>query len=244
MYRHRLLPNAHVVAKSLAESLDNRWLLSKRSAGTPLMEEFLKREKRGRQRWVCLDIETVTNALRSTEIWQIGIVDCDTGQVLIDAYLEHFCPSYCRCRAVVHRFHDTRPEALGKMFKEKRINHCNVLIWGKVYHDMKYTRAYLAKAGLGTLLPPDKQCLLILHRVAANVNFALGLGSIYPAAYPGDRLIENHHDALTDAKMLRNLVTKLEPAWGRGKGSEEKRKALQRQLRSQQTLNIYLISKS
>lgn len=79
---------------------------------------------------------------------------------------------------------------------------------------------------------------------AANVNSALGLGSIYPAAYPGDRLIENHHDALTDAKMLRNLVTKLEPAWGRGKGSEEKRKALQRQLRSQQTLDIYLISKS
>jgi hypothetical protein len=181
------------------------------------MEEFLKREKRGRQRWVCLDIETVTNVLRSTEIWQISIVDYDTGQVLIDAYLEHFCPSYCRCRAVVHRFHDTRPEALGKMFKEKRINHCNVLIWGKGYHDMKYTRAYLAKAGLGALLPPDKQCLLILHQVAANVNFALGLGSIYPAAYPGDRLIENHHDALTDAKMLRNLVTKLEPAWGRGK---------------------------
>jgi hypothetical protein len=184
MYRHRLLPNAHVVAKSLAGSLDNRWLLSKRSAGTPLMEEFLKREKRGRQRWVCLDIETVMNVLRSTEIWQIGIVDCDTGQVLIDAYLEHFCPSYCRCRAVVHRFHDTRPEALGKMFKEKRINHCNVLVWGKGYHDMKYTRAYLAKAGLGTLLPPDKQCLLILHQVAANVNFALDLGSIYPRSMP------------------------------------------------------------
>jgi hypothetical protein len=217
MYRHRLLPNTHVVARSLAESLDNRWLLSKRSAGTPLMEEVLKREKRGRQRRVCLDIETVTNALRSTEIWQIGIVDCDTGQVLIDGYLEHFCPSYCRCRAVVYRFHDTRPEALGKMFKEKKINHFNVLIWGKVYHDMKYPRAYLAKVGLGTLLPPDKQYLLILHQVAANVNFALGLGSMYLAAYPGDRLVENHDDALTDAKMLRNLVNKLEPAWGRGK---------------------------
>ena len=182
MYRHRLLPNTHLVAKSLTESLDNRWLLSKRSVGTPLMEEFLKREKRGRHWWVCLDIETVTNALRSTEIWQIGIVDYDAGQVLIDAYLEHFCPSYCRCRAVVHRFHDTRPEALEEMFKEKRINHCNVLSWGKAYHDMKYTRAYLAKAGLETLLPPDQQCLLILHQVAANANFALGLGSIYPAA--------------------------------------------------------------
>jgi len=98
------------------------------------MEEFLKREKRGRQRWVCLDIETATNALRSIEIWQIGIVDYDTGQVLIDAYLEHFCPSYCRCRAVVHWFHDTRPEALGEMFKKKRINHCNVLSWDTLHY--------------------------------------------------------------------------------------------------------------
>ena len=55
--------------------------------------------------------------------------------------------------------------------------------------NMKYTRAYLAKAGLKTLLPLGQQCLLI-HQVAANANLALGFVSIYPAACPGDRLIE------------------------------------------------------
>jgi hypothetical protein len=104
-----------------------------RRVSTALKEEFLKRGKREGQRWVCLDIETVTKALRSTEIWQIGIVDYDTGKVLVDAYLEHFCLSYSRSRAVVHQFLDTGPGALGKMFKEKRINHCSVLVWAKAY---------------------------------------------------------------------------------------------------------------
>lgn len=146
LFRPHLLPNATFVAQSLAECLANRWLFSKKSAGTALMQMFM--EKHGGQRWVCLDIETVTNAVGSREIWQIGIVDYNTGDVLIDECLEHFCPSRCHCRAVVHRSPTVGPEVLGKMFAEKGINHCNVLVWCKTYYDMKYTRYIYRKLAL------------------------------------------------------------------------------------------------
>jgi hypothetical protein len=238
---HRTVTSGLRDKSLLVRSLAHRWCLGKNSACTALMQKFLERGKRGEQRWICLDIETVKNTLGSRETWQIGIVDYHTGEVLIDEYIEHFCPSNCHCKAVVHRSRDIRPEALEKLFQAKEIQQCNVLVWCKTYYDMKYTRACLAKAGLEALLPPNDQCLLILNQVAANFTFALDLGCMYSAVCPGDRLLDQHHDALADARMLRNLVTELEPAWEWGRSGEEKRKALQHRLQQQGTLDTHLI---
>ena len=106
---------------------------------------------------------------------------------------------------------------------------------------MVRNRARLAKAGLEALLPPNDQRLLILNQVAANFTFTLDLGFMYSAVCPGDRLLDQHHDALADARMLRNLVTELEPAWDWGWNGQEKRKALQHRLQQQGTLDTHLI---
>ena len=105
---------------------------------------------------------------------------------------------------------------------------------------MRHTRAFLAKAGLETALPADKQCLLILNQIKVNTTASLKLGTIYPAICPGDQLIQQHHDAVADAEMLRKLVAKLELAWDCGLKGTEMRKALQHQLRQQNTLDNFV----
>lgn len=67
---------------------------------------------------------------------------------------------------------------------------------------MRHTRAFLAKAGLEAALPADKQCLLILNQVEVNTTTSLKLRTIYPAVFPGDQLIQQHHDAVADAKNV------------------------------------------
>ena len=78
---------------------------------------------------------------------------------------------------------------------------------------MRHTRAFLAKAGLEAALPADKQCLLIPNQVEVNTTPSLKLRTIYPAIPPGDQPIQQHHDAVADAKTLRKFVAKQELAW-------------------------------
>ena len=86
---------------------------------------------------------------------------------------------------------------------------------------------FLAKAGLEAALPADKQCLLIPNQVEVNTTPSLKLRTIYPAIPPGDQPIQQHHDAVADAKTLRKFVAKLELAWDCGLKNTEMRKALQ-----------------
>lgn len=102
---------------------------------------------------------------------------------------------------------------------------------------MRHTRAFLAKAGLEAALPADKQCLLIPNSIVVNTTPSLKLRTIYPAVFPGDQLIQQHHDAVADAKTLRTFVAKLEPAWDCGLKGTEMRRALQYQLLQQNTLD-------
>jgi hypothetical protein len=82
-------------------------------------------------------------------------------------------------------------------------------------------RAFLAKARLEAALPADKQCLLILNQIEFNTTTSLNPRTIYLVVFPGDQLIQQHHDAVVDAKMLRKLVAKLGLAWDFGlKGTD------------------------
>ena len=60
------------------------------------------------------------------EIWQIGLVDYDTGEVLIDEYLKHSCLLGCHCESMLQWSPDIDPEALGKLFQAKGISQCNI----------------------------------------------------------------------------------------------------------------------
>ncbi len=70
-----------------------------------------------------LQTEEVTETMKpagvataSEEIWQIGLVDYDTSEVLIDEYLKQFRLSGCHCEKMLHRFPDIDPKALAKPF--------------------------------------------------------------------------------------------------------------------------------
>jgi hypothetical protein len=53
-------------------------------------------------------------------------------------------------------------------------------------------QSILAKAVLEAALPADKQCLLILNQVEVPTT-SLTLRTIYPAVFPADQLIQQHH---------------------------------------------------
>ena len=241
-FRPYLVPNITTM-RSLADNLTDAWRLCDQSVCNSLMQNFLIRGASQEQRWVCLDIATIKPAgvaTTSKEIWQIDLVDYDAGEVLIDEYLKHSCLSGCHCERMLHQSPDIDPEALGKLFQAKGISQCNILVWCKNFFDMRHTRAFLAKAGLEAALPADKQCLLILNQVEVNTTSFPKLRTIYPAVFPGDQLIQQHHDAVADVKMLRRLVAKLELAWDCGLKGTEMRKALQHQLRQQNTLDNFV----
>lgn len=58
----------------------------------------------------------------------------------------------------------------------------------------------------------------------------MALGVMYPALFPESSLINYHHQALADARMLRHVVRLFEPVFQKGSESEFARKTLQEKL--------------
>jgi len=107
----------------LADNLTDAWHMCDQSVCNTPMQNFLNRGARREQQWVCLDIETTKPtgvATTSKEIWQIGLVDYDTGEVLIDEHLKHSCLSGCHGERMLYRSPDIDPEVFGKLLEQSK----------------------------------------------------------------------------------------------------------------------------